>query len=229
MKASRTPPTVGCWRLKATIFSRSSGRIQCPLGTTPSGRGFFALQGDPAVIGSSREIQNGKRLSDGEFGPFLQMCHGLYDLFRRRRLTVGPGERSPVLFFNIRFSMESSETTDSSFRIRLSFSRISRCRTFLCWCIPPEKVWSSPSGACLPHPRISCGVLPVSSARSPDPQGLSETGKQSGPFLPRSSVFSSRFPGGRDFPCALSFPGRGDCVKVYQRKCHFILNGTKGQ
>ena len=60
--------------------------------------GRLSRKAGPTVIGPGRRIQDGKGFLDGKSGPFLQMCHGLYDLFRRRRLTVGPGERSPVLF-----------------------------------------------------------------------------------------------------------------------------------
>ena len=94
--------------------------------------GFLAGKAGPAVIGPGRKIQDGQRFLDGELGLFLQVCHGLYDLFRRLRRNVGPGEGSPIFFFNSRFSVESSEITDSSLRIRSSFSRISRCSTFLC-------------------------------------------------------------------------------------------------
>ena len=140
-----------------------------PIGHNAFRMRLLARKAGPAVIGPSRKIQDGQRFLEGKSGPFLQLCHGLYDLFRRLRRNVGPGERSPVLFLKSRISVESSKTTDSSFRIRSSFSRISRCSTFLCWCISLENVCSIPSIACLAHNRISSGVLPVSSARSAKP------------------------------------------------------------
>ena len=165
----------------------------------------LARKAGPAVIGPGWKIQDGKGFLDGKSGPLLKMCHSLYDLFRRFRRNVGPGERSPVLFFKSRFSVESSETTDSSFRIRSSFSRISRCRTFLCWCISLENVCSIPSRACLAHPRISPGVLPVSSARSARPTWSFRYRRTIWAFSSTASAFSSHFPGGRNFPCAHPF------------------------
>ena len=188
--------------------------------------GFLTRKAAPTMIGPSGKIQDGKRFLDGKSGPFLQMCHGLYDLFHRLRRNVGPSEGFPVFFLNIRFSVERSETTDSSFRIRSSFSRISRCRTFLCWCISLENVCSLPSGACLVHPRISPGALPVSSARS---AGSTWSFRYRRTILDFSSTVQRFFlPIFRErgiFHVHV-FSGKGNCVKSYQKKCHFILHGT---
>ena len=167
--------------------------------------GRLSRKAGPTVIGPGGKIQDGQGFLDGKSGPLLQMRHSLYDLFRRLRRNVGPGERSPVLFFKSRFSVESSETTDSSFRIRSSFSRISRCRTFLCWCISLENVCSIPSKACLAHPRISPGVLPVSSARSARPTWSFRYRRTIWAFSPIVQRFFFPFSGREGFSMCTSF------------------------
>ena len=171
--------------------------------------GSFARKAGPTVIGPDGKIQDGQGFLDGKSGPLLQLCHGLYDLFRRLRRNVGPGEGSPVLFFRSRFSVESSETTDSSFRIRSSFSRISRCRTFLCWCISLENACSIPSRACLAHPRISPGVLPVSSARSANPTWSFRYRRTIWAFSSTVQRFFFPFSGREGFSKCTSFLVRG--------------------
>lgn len=62
--------------------------------------GLLARKAGPAVIGPGWKIQDNKGFLDGKSSPFLQMCHDLYDPFRRLRRNVGPGKGSPVLFLS---------------------------------------------------------------------------------------------------------------------------------
>ena len=108
-------------------------------------------------------------------------------------------------FFNSRFSGKGSETTDSSFRIRSSFSRTPDAESFSAAASPvrmfarslPEPVWPTPESV-----RVYSLFLRPD---LPDPHGPSGIDGQSGRSPQRSSVFSFHFPTEGHFPWARPF------------------------
>jgi len=154
--AKRVQPTMGCWRLNATIFSRSSGRIQCPLGTRPSGRGD--LPSGPAMIGSGRKAQHRQGCLDGESCPRLEVYHGFDNLFCRLWGNVSSGERSPTVFLTADLPWRAPTQPIPASGSAPPFPE-SPDGAFFSAALSREKVCSIPSSACLAHWRINPGVL----------------------------------------------------------------------